>query len=236
MPRLHFGVVDDRPSDVAHVVRKNVQHNIGDGLDNMSIGQAGCARLLEIAGPDFAALHHNGPSELQNSVGLFDRGVSMSSLSNLIFREPNFAADECVRAQTVAAHVALGDSEGDLFPELRVEAAGSKSVAKVDIGRKSGWRIAEHTNQVRHGAILVLGSVEESLGFSSCLGRIELIEAIHIFGCDFEMPPVICTLWARIGLRCNWFIEGQLRGRILLDLCYEFSLNHDLTLAFYDSS
>jgi hypothetical protein len=108
---------------MVHVIRKNVQHNIGNGLDNVSVGQASGARLLEIAVANFTALHYNGASKLQDSVGLFDRGLSMASPSNLLFCKTNFAADEYVRAETVTTHVALGDSQGDLFANLRVEAA-----------------------------------------------------------------------------------------------------------------
>src|ERR1700747_3390695 len=97
LARSTFGKVHGRPSDVVHVIRKNVQHNIGNGLDNVSVGQASDARLLEIAVANFTALHYNGASKLQNSVGLFDRGLSMASPGNLIFGETKFAAHECVR-------------------------------------------------------------------------------------------------------------------------------------------
>jgi hypothetical protein len=95
-------------------------------VSTMSPSVRPAARTLEIAVANFTALHYNGASKLQNSVGLFDRGLSMASPGYLLFCKTNFAADECVRAETAATHVALGDSQGDLSSNLRVEAAAGE--------------------------------------------------------------------------------------------------------------
>ena len=86
-----------------------------------------------------------------------------------------------MRAQAVAAQVALGDSEGNLLADLGVEAAAGQRAAEVEIALKCCGRIAEHAEEVRHDAELGLHAVEELFGLACRLGWVELGDAIHVF-------------------------------------------------------
>ena len=178
--RLHFGEIHYCAGDVVDVVRENVQRDVGDGLDDVAVGQAGGACLLEVGVADFAALHHDAARELEDGVGLLGRGVGMTRVGDVFLREADFAADERVRAEAVAAQVALGDGKGDLLTDLGVETAAGKRAAEVEIALERGGRRAQHAEEIRHDAQLALHAVEELLGFAGRLGRVELSDAVHV--------------------------------------------------------
>jgi hypothetical protein len=97
--RFQFGEVHGRFSDMVYVVCENIEHDVGDGLNDVFIGQAGGTRLLEIAVAEFTALHHNGARKLQDGVGFFGPGVSMTGRGDVILCKASFDSDEGVRAQ-----------------------------------------------------------------------------------------------------------------------------------------
>jgi hypothetical protein len=150
--RLHFGEIHHRACDVVYVVREDVKRDVGDGLDDVAVGQAEGACLLEVGVADFAALQQDTAREFENSVGLLGRGPGMPRVSDIFLREADFATDERVGAEAVAAQVALGDSKGDLFTDLGVEAASGERAAEVQIALERRGSSAEHAEKVRHDA------------------------------------------------------------------------------------
>ncbi len=148
--RLHFGEIHHCAGDVVHVVREDVHHNVSDRFDDVAVGQTGCAHLLEVGVTDFAALHHNAARELEDRIGLISPGGGVAGVGDVLVCESDLAAEERVRAQAVAAQVALGDNERDLLADLGVEAAAAERAAEVEIALKRGRRRAEHAEEVRH--------------------------------------------------------------------------------------
>src|SRR5271156_6159468 len=67
-----FGEVHHGVGHVVHVIGKDAQRDVGDGLDNLAICQAGYACLTEVTFADFAALHDDVACEFENSVGFGD--------------------------------------------------------------------------------------------------------------------------------------------------------------------
>ncbi len=178
--RLHLGEIDYCAGDVIDVVRKNVQRDVGDCLDDVAIGQASGPCPQEVGIADFTALHHDAAREFEDGVGLLGCGVGMTRVSDVFLGEADFAADERVRAEAVAAEVALSDGKGDLLTDLGVETAAGKRAAEVEIALERGWGRAEHAEKIRHDTQVALYAVEELFGFARRVRRVELSDAVHV--------------------------------------------------------
>jgi len=177
---LRFGKVHYGAGNVIQIVCKDVQSDIGDGLDDFAIRQAGGTCLLKVRVADFTTLHDNVACQFQNGIGLGNRCSSMARVCDFPFRKPRSGTDERVHAQAVAAQVAAGDGEGDLLPELGTKARIGERAAEIEIGLKGCGRIAEHAENVRKGAKLSLQGVKELFGPAGCLRGVKLSDAVHI--------------------------------------------------------
>ena len=67
---FHFGEVHHGAGYVVHVVRKDVQRDISDGLDNFAIRQTGGACMFQVGVADFAALHDDVSRQFQDGFSL----------------------------------------------------------------------------------------------------------------------------------------------------------------------
>ena len=141
--RLHFREIHHGLGDMVHIVGEDVQRDVGHSLNDVSVGQAGGSRLLEISIVDFAALHHKAACQFEDGVDLLCRSSGMTRVSDIFLGQADLAADEGMCAQAVGAHVTLGDDEGDLLPDLGVQAPGGERVAKVEIALQRGRRNTE---------------------------------------------------------------------------------------------
>ena len=61
---------------MVHVVGEDIQRDVGHGLNDVPVGQAGGTRLLEISIVDFAALHHKAACQFEDGVVFSDAALA----------------------------------------------------------------------------------------------------------------------------------------------------------------
>ncbi|MEA3164622.1 MAG: hypothetical protein QOE88_2440 [Verrucomicrobiota bacterium] len=193
---------------MVRVVREDVQRDVGDRLDDVAVGQTRGVCLLYVGIADLAALHYDVARELEDCVGLLGSGGSVARVVDVLLCQADLTSQKGVRAQAVAAHVALGDGEGDLFADLGVEAATGERAAEVEVALERSWRSAEHAEKVRHDAQFILYAVEELFGLARRLCGVKLGDAVHVpevgssFWCSAEWGATIPMRRWRANVPC----------------------------------
>ena len=172
--------IDYRAGHVVDVVQEYVEHDVGNGLYDFAIRQAGGARALEVRVFHFAALDDDASHEFQDRVCLARSGSGANSVGYVFLSEADLASDKRVRAQAIAAQVAFGDGEGDLLADPGIESSISEYAAEIEKPFERHRRIAQHAEDVRHKTKFRHHIIEQSLGRTRRVFWIKLHDAIHI--------------------------------------------------------
>ena len=122
------------------------------GLDDVSVGQPGLARLIESCRPKFPALHHNTLCQFQDGVSARIHCRSRPGIGEVLLRQAQLTADERMGAEAIGAAIGLGDGERNLFAELRRKASVPKGGAEVEIALERSRSVAQDANQIRDHA------------------------------------------------------------------------------------
>lgn len=161
------------------VICQDVEHDIGDGLYDLAICQTEDASSLQIRVSDFAALDDNAAREFQDRIDLANRRCGVNRAGDVPLGKTDSLTAESVRAQAVAAQVALSHGEGDLLSDLHIEGASGQRPVEIDIALECSRRIAEHAAEVWYNAEFGLNLVEEMSGVARRLARVDLGDAVQ---------------------------------------------------------
>jgi hypothetical protein len=94
--------------------------------------------------------------------------MGLASFGEILLGQPQFAANERVRAEAVGALVGLGDRESNLLANLRVELSIRERGTEREIPLKRSGGVAQYANQVGDDAEFPLHAVEESFRLARC--------------------------------------------------------------------
>src|SRR5205807_9699260 len=95
------------------VVREDVQRDVGDRLDDLTIRQARSPSSLEVRVAYLAALNDDRSGEFQKRIGVRIGGARADRICDLLRHQPGLLTKERVSAHGVRAEVTLRHRKSD---------------------------------------------------------------------------------------------------------------------------
>src|ERR1700736_3897334 len=103
--------VDWDARDVAHVVLKDIQRDVGDRLDDFAVTQACNTGAREVRVGELPTLDDDAAREFQDGIGPRVGRPRANRVLDFSLIQPDFRSRGLVRTQAVSAQVALGDRQ-----------------------------------------------------------------------------------------------------------------------------